>query len=99
METRRLFLAIPVPPSVRQVLEDVQEEVTRIFGPRGRVHPDAFHLTLRFLGDVPSEDINELSDAVQTRLTDVGPLQLRLKGVTTFGPMEAPRVVVITVEP
>ncbi len=99
MDTRRLFLAMPVTPSVRQVLEDVQEEIESIFGTRGRVHPDAFHLTLRFLGDVPSGDISELIDAVRARLTGLDTLQLRLKGVTSFGPMEAPRVVVVTVEP
>ncbi len=99
METRRVFLAMPVTPSVRQALEDVQADTTGVFGPRGRVHPDAFHLTLRFLGDVPSADIDELSDAVRAQLRDMNPLQLRLKGVTSFGPLDAPRVVVVTVEP
>lgn len=99
METRRLFFAVPVTRTVREVLQELQEDVADVFGRRGMVQPDAFHLTLRFLGSVRVDRLEDLTDAVRSSLEETVPAELSLKGLATFGRPEAPRVVVVTLAP
>ena len=96
---KRLFLAVPVPDDVKTVLMELQEESARIFGEKGRVHPDALHLTLRFYGDTRSDRIAPLIHELTGIASGLRPAETTVHGVTTFGRPDAPRVVVATISP
>jgi 2'-5' RNA ligase len=55
--------------------------------------PQAFHLTLRFLGDVAMTDIGALQEAVRRSCEDVVSLQLRIGAMGCFPNSRNPRVV------
>jgi 2'-5' RNA ligase len=94
-ERFRLFVAITVPAAVREEVLRVQREWQPL-APRGVVRwtkPEQFHLTLRFLGDVPSAQVAGLRESLCTTCTGTPPLQLRAQGVGFFPNARSPRVI------
>ncbi|MFP4405392.1 RNA 2',3'-cyclic phosphodiesterase [Rhodosalinus sp.] len=81
----RLFLSIPMPEEVREVLEDVQIDL-----PAGRpADPDQFHLTLVFLDEQTEEAAQAIHEAMQGLRAEA--VEVRLTGLELFGG-RAPRV-------
>jgi 2'-5' RNA ligase len=88
----RLFVAL-TPPS------DVQQAVWEAFAPlRSRaypvkwVRPDAIHITLKFLGDVPDERQEELVRALGEAVVGARTVTLVVNGAGVFPGPERPRV-------
>jgi 2'-5' RNA ligase len=95
LEKLRLFIAIPIPEPVRDEIIRVQREMQPL-APRGAVRwtrPDQFHLTLRFLGDVPVAGLEKLKESVNAVCRSAQPLQMRAEGVGFFPNPHSPRVV------
>ncbi len=75
---KRLFVALELPASVRELLEALQRQAPGI-----RPTPLAnAHLTLRFLGDVPLAAVPALQNAL--RAVRAEPFDLRLQGLGLF---------------
>ena len=55
--------------------------------------PEQFHLTLRFLGDVPSESVAGLQESVNAVCSGVPALHLRAQGIGFFPNARSPRVI------
>jgi 2'-5' RNA ligase len=94
-EPFRLFIAIPVPDAVRDEMIRVQRELQPL-APPGAVRwtkPERFHLTLRFLGDVPSDRSGALQESVRAVCSSAPPLHLCARGVGFFPSARSPRVV------
>ena len=94
MNLLRLFLAIPIPETVRSELRRVQLESQPLPPPRAVrwTRPEQFHLTLKFLGNVPASDTGALSEAVRAVCAVAPPLRLRAEGVGFFPNEFSPRV-------
>jgi len=91
----RLFVAISIPEPVRDEIIRVQQELQPLV-PRKVARwarPDQFHLTLRFLGDVPVTGLEQLKELVNAVCRSARPLQLRAEGVGFFPNPHSPRVV------
>ena len=91
--TARLFLALWPAPAVRDALRTWRDAWT---WPRGAspVHADKLHVTLHFLGDLPSARLPELAAGFAVPFT---PFSLRIahaaiwhKGVAVLEPLEEP---------
>lgn len=94
-EKLRLFVAMALPAPVRDEIVRVQEELQLLI-PRGLVRgirPDQFHLTLRFLGDVPMERVENLKQSVGAVCRGARPLFLRARGIGFFPNSRSPRVI------
>jgi len=92
---QRLFVAIDVPPAVAAALEEVQHEL-RTALPDARIgwtRPEAMHLTLRFLGDVPVERVRELGGSLEDAVAGFHPIDLVCAGLGVFPDARRPRVV------
>jgi 2'-5' RNA ligase len=63
------------------------------------VNPEGLHLTLRFLGNVPTDRIPELADALRARLDSVEPFAIKLGGPEPFPAPRRPKVVVLGCSP
>ena len=75
----RLFVALDVPPSVRDTLSRLGNGV-----PGARwVPPENYHLTLRFIGNVDEHVADDVHDALSR--IEAGGFDVSLKGVTWFG--------------
>lgn len=75
----RAFLALPIPPDIRDALEEQQYLLPL---PRS-ADPDQFHLTLVFLGEIPNHVLEAAHDGFVT-LRSLG-LTLTLQGFGLFG--------------
>ena len=88
-ETVRTFIAIEMPPEVREYLDRCQDRLRRAGGKVRWVRTDLIHLTLEFLGEVAVEQLDALGAAVE----GVSPLALRAAGAGQFPPRGRPRVI------
>jgi RNA 2',3'-cyclic 3'-phosphodiesterase len=91
----RLFVAIALPEAVRNEICRAQREL-RPLVPREVARwtkTDQFHLTLRFLGSVSADAIEDLKQSVEAVCRNVPPLSLRAQGVGFFPNRRSPRVV------
>lgn len=86
-----MFVALALPEAVRGVLGGLAQPLPGVAWTR----PEQLHVTLRFLGDVPTAQI----PAMIERLSEVkvAPFVLPLEGCGTFPPNAPPRVLWIGV--
>jgi 2'-5' RNA ligase len=61
--------------------------------------PEAFHVTLRFLGPTPAERVPALAAAVRAQAAGIAPFALALAAVGAFPDERRPRVVFVALEP
>lgn len=91
----RLFVALSIPEAIKGVIQDAQAEL------RGAVPEKAarwtrreqFHLTLKFLGNVPASRVEELAGALRPVCSHSPPLSLRAARIGFFPGARFPRVV------
>lgn len=92
--THRLFVAIPVAPAALDACRRLLEPVRT--GPAGRaarwVRTDNLHLTLRFLGATPAEQVEHVAAAMREAATGRRMFEMRLAGAGAFPSASRPRV-------
>lgn len=89
----RAFVAIELPPAVKERLAEVVAELRAAgIGGLRPVRPEGIHLTLKFLGDVPADRIRDIGDAARRAAARHAPFALSLSGVGAFPSGRAPRV-------
>jgi RNA 2',3'-cyclic 3'-phosphodiesterase len=93
-ECYRLFVAISVTPEVKNAILGAQTEIRRNLPGEGIswTRPEQFHLTLKFLGDVPADSVPALIDALCEATAGIGTLALHARGLGFFPNARAPRV-------
>jgi 2'-5' RNA ligase len=63
------------------------------------LRPEAYHVTVRFLGPTPAERVPALVEAVRRAASGIAPFALELGAVGAFPGARRPRVVFVAVEP
>ena len=85
----RLFVAVDIEAAVLERLAVVQQTLRQAAKLTGRdvkwVRPEQMHLTLKFLGPVPSEDVPRVCAMVQETAGRFAGFELTCKGVDVFG--------------
>ncbi|MFX3623105.1 MAG: RNA 2',3'-cyclic phosphodiesterase [Ectobacillus sp.] len=93
------FIAISLPPFIKEVLASWKEQAQNILPFQTWVHQEDYHITLAFLGSVSLDKLSLL----QTELKHlaVPNISLALQGLHTFGSPRQPRVLWagVTAEP
>src|SRR4030042_86204 len=89
----RAFLAIELPQARRGGLAQVQGELKRSRADVRWVPVGNIHLTLKFFGNVPDDEIEALAQAAREAAAETAPLQLQATGAGAFPSPNAPRVV------
>jgi 2'-5' RNA ligase len=89
----RTFIAIDIPQSVQEAMEHLSLELRKAGAAVTWVKPGRMHLTLKFLGNVPPEKIDEISKAMADAATQCHPFALRPEGCGAFPGMKNMRVV------
>lgn len=90
----RLFVAITVPEEIKSRLAALQRELRDRLGRSSAswTRPENFHLTLRFLGDVPSNRLDVLTAALTGAASAQAALKLAVTGLGCFPNPRRPRV-------
>jgi len=92
-ESLRLFVAVDLPPQVREALGRLQEEIRRHDLSHLRwVRPRGIHLTLKFLGETPAVKVAAITKALSGTTSGRSPFRLALGAPGTFGSRRGPRV-------
>jgi len=100
MANVRAFVAVDLGAPVKTQLGVLQREL-KARTPAGAVRwvpPDAVHLTLKFLGDVPEERVGEIVAALQRVCGPLAPLSFSVAGAGCFPNLRRPNVVWVGVE-
>ncbi len=89
----RLFVALNLPPSVREALWAAAAPLRDRGFPVKWVHGDGIHVTLKFLGEVADERETDLVAALHRAAGGARALPLVLGGFGAFPDLQRPRVV------
>jgi len=95
VENIRSFIAIALDQPAVAALRQLQDALGRKPGTRAArwTAPVSIHLTLKFLGDVPADDIPVIAEALQECCSQHGPFRLILSGLGCFPDTRQPRIV------
>ncbi len=95
----RTFLAVELPAPLKQALTrlqaDVRNRISRELSPGMRiqwVRPDSIHLTVKFLGNIPEDHVDDLRSLVGDTLRSLAPFSIDVAGLGVFPDLRAPRV-------
>src|SRR5262245_34643035 len=91
----RLFIAAPLAPAIREALRAnlarVQAGLSRM--PIKWVPPENLHLTFRFLGETPENDVDGLTQRLRGVCLSFAPIEVRVGGLGCFPAVSAPKVI------
>lgn len=88
----RCFVAIEIPESIQNVFVEMQNALKSKINNASWVKLGNFHLTLRFLGDVKNEDIDEISNTIEGVALNHQPIRLDFGGIGAFPNLTRPNV-------
>lgn len=96
----RTFIAISLPGSIHQRLDETIHQI------QGQVKTNAarwvaarnIHLTLKFLGEISSQNLQALIEMLKTEAPRTAPFEVKVGGLGAFPSSRRPRVVWVGVE-
>ncbi len=88
----RVFVAIDLDRETKDSLWGLVKELMHYQGSVRWVQRDAFHLTLKFLGEVGQDRLESLRDSLVAAADGLSPFQMQLKGTGVFPSFARPRV-------
>ena len=89
----RCFVAVEIPESIQALMRPVQTHLQSQIRKASWTKPGNFHLTLKFLGDVRPEAINDISEAIQCVTDTHSPFSITFGGIGAFPNLARPRVI------
>lgn len=92
-KTARTFLAIKLPEDIIESIRRIQKKIMANNLNIKFVKPENIHLTLKFLGDTPISDIEEINRSMKNAASDFSPFLLAAKGIGVFPDLHRPRVI------
>jgi 2'-5' RNA ligase len=100
MDAIRAFIAIELPTAIRDQLAAVEQRLKPRLPDRSVrwVKPDGIHLTLKFLGQVPADQIGLITSSLKMAAAAQPAFQLDVSGAGCFPNLQRPRVIWIGVD-
>lgn len=86
MTTLRAFIAVEISPVIQQAIHSETESLRRALGPElvRWVPCENLHLTLKFLGDISSANVDMLADMLTAEAGRASPFSMRVSGLGSF---------------
>jgi 2'-5' RNA ligase len=97
-DTLRLFIAVPLPPDVKALLSAMQQEFRRLAVQAAWVRESALHLTLKFFGEIPPQQVESIVSGMEEALRTCPTFSLTIGGIGVFPPRAQPRVLWVGVQ-
>lgn len=89
----RLFIAVDVAEEIRAAVAEKTARLREVNCDVGWVKPENFHLTVKFLGEAPDAQLDDIKAALDLVALSRGAFELELRGMGCFPERGAPRVV------
>jgi len=98
--TKRLFISIPVPEAIAEKISEVANEIKEKAFKLKWVSSCNYHITLKFLGGVPVDNIGVIEDVLGRVIADIGisPFKVTCKGAGAFPGFKNPVVLWVGIE-
>src|SRR5215467_5010398 len=87
----RLFVALSIPAEIRENLSSLIDGLRRADGKPKWINPDNLHVTLKFIGEIVSEKLSAVSDALVTVRAE-RPISLDFREIGFFPSERRPNV-------
>jgi 2'-5' RNA ligase len=94
----RTFLAVELPESTRRAIQALQRSLEPQVAGLRWTDPALLHLTLAFLGDVPTGELERVGDAVVQAVSPLPRIGLELQGLGAFPAPNRARVLWVGIE-
>lgn len=94
----RLFFAVPLDRSVRETVWAAVRRAPVFDAPWRWIEPENYHLTLKFLGEIPQRLVGELGEAGREASAGQPPFVIRFGRAGVFPHPARPRVVFYEIE-
>src|SRR5574341_660827 len=93
-DTWRLFIALELPPPILKSIAKIQSNLRCTIPERAVrwVHLEGIHLTLKFLGDVPVDKVDDLRTRLAKAAEGHHPFMLGIQALGCFPSLRQPRV-------
>ncbi len=92
-EQIRSFIAIELPEEAKEGLARLRKELERDEHKFVKwVGPGGIHLTLKFLGNIPSKRVTEITEAIKEAAQGISPFNLEISGLGAFPSIRQARV-------
>jgi len=88
----RTFIAVDIPESVRDQIEEFQEKLKRFRAEVKWVRPENIHITLKFLGDIEQSMVDIIDQRLKDAVAGFAPFNVRVYGTGVFPSARRPRV-------
>lgn len=96
----RSFIAVEIPTGIHRAIahitQELQKELSRSMV--RWVESENIHLTLKFLGDVPPGDLENLAGLLKAELAAHEPFTMSVKGLGAFPNQHRPRIIWVGLE-
>src|SRR3990172_6754913 len=93
MEQIRAFIAIELPDEIRQSLGQLETQLKAGGQRQVRwVNPESIHLTLKFLGNISSGRVDEITGAMEAAAREITPFTIDVQGTGVFPNIRRARV-------
>jgi 2'-5' RNA ligase len=89
----RTFIAIELPGQIKNQIGQVQAPLKKTKSFVSWVKPGNIHVTLKFLGEVPEEKMDEVFSAIGKAVEGIKKFSMSLKGMGAFPNVKRPRVI------
>jgi len=90
-DTIRAFIAIPLNPKIQRTIERIQDHLSKNNNNVNWVKPENIHITLKFLGDINTEQINSVKQALANLCQNTRPFKVELSRLGAFPHIDRPR--------
>jgi len=98
MNTVRSFIAINISAEIRNKLEEIQDDLKKTNVTMQLVKPENIHITLKFLGNVPVEDIKDIQDAIEEDISEFTSFPVSFQNIGVFPNPQYPRIIWVGIE-
>lgn len=93
----RSFISIAIETRVLEKIRGFQDELIKKIGKTASrvswVKPETIHLTIKFLGDIPVNQVNSILTSLQRAADGVESFSLHFEGLGVFPNFQKPRVI------
>lgn len=89
----RIFIAVELPDEIRKNIIELTNALKEVGAEVKWVEEENLHITLKFLGWVDDQKINNLIELTTKAVAEIGSFKAVVEGLGTFPPGKTPRVI------
>ena len=95
----RAFIAVELPEGLKRELAAIEIQLKKASPPVVKwTNPNSIHVTLKFLGEIAEESIDELMPAIEESAYGISPFQLEIADIGAFPNLSRAQVVWVGVK-